>query len=98
MLEMDNAAVPLLVTVKVCAAVVTATGEVKLKLVCDKPTIGASTPVVRPFNATLRGLPPALSLIVIAPLRVPATVGVKVTVMVHVPLGAMACVQLLVCA
>ena len=41
-----------------------------------------------PVNAIVCGLPVALSVTVIAPVAEPATVGVKITVIVHVPATA----------
>ena len=58
----------------------------KLRLVGEKLTAGAVIPV--PVKETVCGLPLALSVTEMAPVREPATVGVKVTEMVHVPAAA----------
>jgi hypothetical protein len=49
-------------------------------------TIPAAVPV--PLTVTICGLLTALSVIVTVPLKVPATVGLNVTLIVHVPAGA----------
>ncbi len=54
------------------------------------------TPV--PLKGMLCGLLGALSVTVTLPLRLPLAPGVNVTLIVHVPPGARAAVQVLVCA
>ena len=58
----------------------------KLKLVGEKPVAGAVVPV--PASVTVCGLPLALSVTEMEPVREPATVGVKVTEIVQVPAAA----------
>ena len=58
----------------------------KVRLVGAKLIDGADAPV--PLNEIVCGLPVALSATVIVPVRAPATVGVKITVIVHVPATA----------
>src|SRR5580692_5654348 len=75
--DMLSAAAPVLVSTTVWAALGIPTLSMpKLRLVGERPTAGA-VPV--PVSETVWALPLALSVIVIAPLRVPVTVGVKVT-------------------
>src|SRR5215472_1805864 len=76
---------PVLVRVTFCAmlAVRTSCGG-KVKLVGEKVTMG---PPLVPETGTLCGFPGALSAIDKAAVRVPDPVGVKVTLMVHVPCG-----------
>lgn len=69
---------PLLVIVMVWGGLVEPTSRLpKIKLVADREIAGALMP--RPVSETARGLPVALSLMVMAPLRVPAAVGPKTT-------------------
>jgi hypothetical protein len=56
--------------------------EVGAKLVM----LGAVVEAPVPVSVTLCGLPPALSVMVIEPFRVPVVVGVKVTLIVQTPL------------
>lgn len=82
-----RAAVPESVSVTVWAAlVVPSICEAKERLVGESVTAGAATTggVPVPLKATVCGEPLALSVIVSAPVRLPAAVGVKVTEMVHV--------------
>lgn len=58
----------------------------KLSPVGESVTAGAFGAVPTPVKLTVCGLPPALSVMVIEPLRVPVPVGVKVTFMVQLPL------------
>ena len=82
MLWMVRAALPLLVSVTVCAELVVLTWWFpKLKLVGLRLTTGADAVVPEPLNATDCGLPDALSVIVKLALRLPSAVGVKVTSM-----------------
>jgi hypothetical protein len=78
----DRAAVPELVSVTVWAALVmpSACGA-NVRLVGESVTVGAVTAETAPvpLKATVCGEPLALSVIVTAPVRVPAAVGVKVT-------------------
>ena len=76
---MLKAAVPTLVKVTVLAALVTPT------LVRGKATLAADnvTCVPTPVRLMVCGLPPPLSVMVTLPERVPTTVGVKVTEIVH---------------
>jgi hypothetical protein len=94
MLLMVSGADPVLVSVTVCATPLVFTNWLpKLRLVGAKDTAGAVVPV--PLSVTVCGLPPALSVIVTLPLRVPPTVGVKVTEIVHVPAAAIEAPQVL---
>jgi len=63
----------------------------------ETDTVGPAT-VPPPIRATLRGLPEALSVMVIDPVRVPVVVGVKVTVIVHEEPAITEVPQLFVCA
>ena len=65
----------------------------KVKLVADRLTAGAK-PV--PVRAIVCGLFDALSVIVTAPVRVPETVGVKVTEILQLAFAASEAGQLLV--
>ena len=79
MVVIFRVAVPLFASVSDCAPrVVLSTWLVKVKLVGVKVTAGAGFVPV-PVRLTECGLPAALSVIVIAPVRVPADAGVKVT-------------------
>ena len=91
-----SAAVPPLVWVTVCAALVVPTvRETKVRLVGDRFAIGA-TPV--PVRLTVCGLPVALSVTVIAPGWLPVDVGLNVTLMVHLAPAATEAPQVLVSA
>lgn len=83
MLLIVSAAVPLLVNVTVLAAlVVLMTWFPKARLAGLSVTAGAgATPV--PLNATLCGLPAALSLIETLALSLLLVLGLKVTLIVH---------------
>ena len=79
--EMVKAAVPVLVSVTVCGALVVLTSCVaKVRVVGESVTVGA-IPV--PVRLTVCGLPGALSVTLTVPVRVPAAVGAKDTVMEH---------------
>jgi hypothetical protein len=82
---MVNGPLPVLVTVRVCAALVVPTAaEAKVRfdgLMLATP----ATPV--PLIAIAWGLPWALSLIVTVPIWVPIVVGTKVTEMLQAPLA-----------
>ncbi len=81
MLLMLSVAVPLLVSVTACAALVVPTcWLLKVSVLLDNVTAGA-IPV--PLRLTLCGLFGALSVIDTVPVRVPVAVGVKVTLMVQ---------------
>ena len=89
---------PLLLSVIACAGLVVAmVCAAKVRLVglsaADGPT---ATPV--PVKLAVCGLPAALSVTVIVPVRVPATVGVNVTLIVQLALAASDVPQVLVCA
>ena len=74
---MFSVALPVLVSVTVCAALVLPTGTLpKLRLVGDRDTTGA---VPTPVSDTVCGLPAALSVIVRVPLIVPDEAGENVT-------------------
>jgi hypothetical protein len=86
-LEMLRAAVPVFVTVRGRGVLVapTACGLLKSKLVDDRLTMGAGPAV--PVKSTTWGLPDAESVTVIWAVRVGGViaVGLKVTLIVHVP-------------
>jgi hypothetical protein len=94
-----RAAVPVLVTVMVCGALVEpTTWAAKLRLVAESDTTGWSTPV--PVRRIIWGLLGALSVRVSDPTLNPATLGVKVTLIVQFEGGVVAwsgAVQLLLC-
>src|SRR5437868_4651428 len=84
MLLMVRSAVPLFLSVTVCAAlVVPVFWFPKLRLVGLKLTPGAGALIPLPLRATVWGLPLALSVMLTLALRVPIAVGVKVTLMVQ---------------
>src|SRR6266404_1094027 len=62
-----------------------------------KVTAGAITVAPEPVRLTVRGLPEALSVIVIAPVLVPVAVGVNVTLIVQFPAAATEAPQVFVC-
>ena len=72
---------PVLVNVTVCGAVVLPVGSLPKERVPG--TSWTTAPVPRPESVTVCGLPNSLSLIFSVPGRVPAVVGVKVTLMVQ---------------
>ncbi len=99
MLLIVSGAVPLLVSVTACAALVLPTCWLpKLRLVGERVTAGAvgATPV--PVRLTLCGLPAALSVIDTVPVRVPVAVGVNVTLIVQLAAAATDAPQVFVCA
>ena len=97
MLLSVSAAVPVLVSVTVCAALVVPTVWLaNVRLVEDKLTTGIATAV--PVSETACGLEAALSVSVIAPVSVPAAVGLKVTEIVQLAFTARLVPQVLVCA
>ena len=76
-----SVAVPVLLNVTLCDRLVVPNfSEPKVKLVDERLTTGA-VPV--PVRLTVCGLPPALSVIVIAPVCVPVAVGVNVTLIMQ---------------
>jgi hypothetical protein len=86
MLEIVNVAVPVLVSVTICTALLMPTIWLpKLMLLPPSVTMGA-TPV--PVSVTVCGLPGNGSLTVMAPLRMPVAVGVKVTLTLQLAVGA----------
>jgi hypothetical protein len=97
---MLSAALPVLVSVTICAALV--------EFICwlantrfdtDKFTVGAGTVVPVPLSVIVCGLPEALSVMVTAAARAPVAVGVNVTLMVQLPLfAATELPHVLVCA
>ena len=92
-----SAAVPVLVTVTTCAALVVPTVWLaNVRLAGDKLTSG--TPTAVPVSETACGLEAALSVSVIAPVSVPATVGLKVTEIVQLAFAAKPVPQVFVCA
>jgi len=94
MLLMFRVAVPLLVSLTVCGVlVVPITCSGKLNLVGDKETAGR---VPMPLRATVCGLLGASSVMVTAPLRLPAVVGLKVTLRVQLAPAATLAPQVLV--
>src|SRR5438552_1905593 len=98
MLVMFNEAVPLLVRVTDCAALLVPTSWLaKVRLVGERLTSGAFAyaPVFR--SLTVCGLSLALSVMVIVPVRVPVAVGVKVTLMLQLAPAATDVPQVLVC-
>src|SRR6266404_4036407 len=98
MLVTLSAAFPVLFSVTVCAALVVFSCWLpKLKFVADKLTMDAEAAPV-PVRLTDCGLPLALSVMVIAPVRVPVAVGVNVTLIVQLAPAATEVPQVLVCA
>src|SRR4029077_20493975 len=89
MLVMERAALPLLVSVTGCDALEVPTVWLeKVRVVGAKVTAGLLEPAPVPVRAALCGLPLALSVMFSEPGRVPLVVGVKVTLMVQLALGA----------
>lgn len=86
---MLNCAVPLLVSRMVCAALVDPTAcELNVRLVGERVIAGvvADSPV--PLNSNPCGLPMALSAMETEAVRIPAAVGVKVTLMMQLSPGS----------
>src|SRR5713226_6167408 len=99
MLVMLSAALPVLVSVTVCAALaVFNCWLAKVRLGAERLTTGAEAAAPVPVRLMLCGLPVALSAIVRAPVRVPVAVGVKVTMIVQFALAAREAPQVFVCA
>ena len=96
MLVMFNEAVPLLVRVTDCAALLVPTSWLaKVRLVGERLTAGALAAVPVPVRFTVCGLSLASSVMVIVPVRVPVAVGVKVTLMLQFAPAATALPQVL---
>jgi hypothetical protein len=95
---MINVALPMLVRVTVCGALVvpTAWEVANVRLAGERFAMGAVTPV--PVSEIVCGLLAALSTKVTEPTALPAVVGVKVTLMVQSPPAATGELQVLVCA
>ena len=95
-----NAALPVFVSVTDCdPLVVFKVWLAKVRLELERPTAGAGAPAPVPLRVMDCGLPPALSLMVTAPVRAPVTVGLKVTLIEQFPLfAATELPQLFVCA
>ena len=99
MLVMLNAALPVLVRVTVCAVLVVPTSWLgNVRLVGAKLTAGAERVTPVPVRLTVCGLLLALSAMVMAPVRLPTAVGVKVTLMVQLAPAATDVPQMLVWA
>ncbi len=98
MLLKVSAAVPVLVNLTACAALVVPTVWLaNVKLAGDKLTTGTAATAV-PASETACGLEAALSASVTEPVRVPEAVGLNVTEIVQVAFTARALPQVLVCA
>jgi hypothetical protein len=92
-----SGAVPVLLMVTACGALVAPTGwPEKVRLTADKLTTGAGKPL--PARLIVCGLPTALSAMVTEPYRLPGAVGVKVTVIAHAAPAATLAPQVLVWA
>src|SRR5437899_13012122 len=97
MLVTLSAALPVLLSVTDCAALVVFSSWLpKLKFVADKLTMGAGAAHV-PVRLMVCGLPAMLSVIVTATVRMPVAVGVNVTLMVQLAPAATDLPQVLVC-
>jgi hypothetical protein len=89
MLVMVSAALPVLVSVTICAALVEfSCWLANVKFDDDRLTVGAGIAVPVPLSVIACGLPVALSVIVTAAARAPVAVGMNVTLMVQFPLFA----------
>jgi len=96
-LEKVRDALPELVTVTLCAGLVTPATVERARLAEERETMGAG-PVPVPLKATvcmLPATPPRLSVMVKVPERVPSAEGVKVTLIVQIEEGARLFPQLL---
>ena len=97
MLVIIKAAVPVLLNVTACGALVVPKAWLeKVRLMADKLTTGAGRP--SPARPIVCGLSAALSVRVTEPYRLPGAVGVKVTVIMHAIPGATLAPQVLVWA
>jgi len=82
-------AVPVLVTVTVCAALLLPTAMLpKLRLVAESETADAPTPVPDSAATCVLAVPLLLSVTVNAPYKLPAVVGAKFTAIVQLPPAA----------
>jgi hypothetical protein len=96
MLEMLKAAFPVLLRVTLCAVLVVPTfWLLNVRLVTERPAV-AAVPV--PVRLTVCGLPAALSEMLTDAVRVPAAVGVNVTLIVQLPPAATELPQVFVSA
>jgi len=97
MLAIASGLPPLLLSVTVCAALALPTDCVpKLTLLADRLTVGGvATPV--PDSATVCGLPAALSVMVTDATRLPAAVGLNVTLIVQLAPPATLAPHVFVC-
>jgi hypothetical protein len=89
MLLMVSAAVPVLLSLTVCEALLVPTVcPLKVRLPGETPATGAVPVPVRPIVCMLPGIPLLLSVMVTEPVSVPVAVGVNVTSIVQVALEA----------
>jgi len=96
-LVMVSAALPVLLSVTACGALVDPTGvPVKVRVVGVRLTTGPNCPV--PESATVWGLLGAVSVTATVPVIPPAAKGLKVTLMIQLCPTARAMPQLFVCA
>jgi hypothetical protein len=95
-LVMVNAALPPLVKVTVCAALVTLTDPFPKERLLGETLADATPPV--PESPTVCGLPLALSAMLTEAARLPLAEGVNVTLTVQFPPPATELPQLLLCA
>lgn len=94
-----NAAVPVLVRITSCAVLLVPTFWLaKLRLAGDNFAAGAVPVPVSPTVCSLLAVPPLLSVIVSAPLRLPVAAGAKVTLIAQLAPGATEVPQVLVSA
>src|SRR2546423_662758 len=96
MLVKMSGALPVLVRVTVLGALVVVPAWPANALGAERLASGAAPAVPVPVRAALWGLPAALSVRVSDPVRVPAAVGVNVTLMVQLATAARGEIQLLV--
>ena len=98
MLVMLSAVLPMLLSVTVCGPLVVPDAWLpKLTLFEDRLTTGPAAAVPVPVKLTVCGLPAALSVMVIVPVRVPVAVGVNVTLIVQLAPTATKPPQVFVC-
>jgi hypothetical protein len=93
---MLKAALPVLLRVTVCAALVISTGSLPKARLVGERLARASVPV--PERLTVCGLPAALSEMLTEAVRLPLAEGVNVTLIVQLAPAATLDPQLLVCA
>ena len=99
MLVMESVAVPALLNCTVCTALLEPTVWLpKVRLVGESAADGLPAAAPVPVSETVCGLPVALSLIETFAVRVPAAVGVNVTLMVQLALAFTLLPQVLVAA